>query len=401
MGPPTSSAPYRYDQTKNPSSSYGGRIPVAGPAAPAVLEPTPHDVLIVRGQRGLNTPGNVLFRHLIKARAVDYQATDRSHVRDSIASAIMAEIAEHGGRFLQLPIIIPNVEDAAGGGGPASFSWVVIRKNVARAKIKQALRDTIKSSAAAAHQHRYSKQPQQQRHRQLAATAASTTSHQSPIIRDTFDSNPAPSSSSSFLLETTTWQSPSCGPPNNHDNHNLALRNGSRSSTAPGDHVLPLASPTVLARGSSSSSCATTGVLPSVEQAAAKAMVQAVGRTNNVPAAAAAASSSYHNNKARMVAEMLFSPRNRETTTRSSHDGLQQAQPPQLQPMMIPHELVLADHQSLVASSCRLPAAAVCFPPASDPIWNNDPPPPPQWPAVIPPSPSLIVRPRQQQRQQQ
>jgi hypothetical protein len=358
MGPPTSSATtYRYDQKKKPSSSFhAGRI--AAPPPAAVLEPTPHDVLIVRGKRGLNTPGNVLFRHLIKARAVDYQATDRSHVRDSIASEIMAEIAVNGGRFLQLPNI-PNEEDAVD--GAESSSWVVIRKNVARAKVKQALRDTIKASAAAAHQHHYSKQ--QQRHRQQAVAA----NHRS-LIRDTFDSSPAP------------WQSPSCGPPNNHNNHNLALRNGSRSSTAPGNHAWSLDSPTVLTRGSSSSSCATTGVLPSVEQAAAKAMVQAVSSTHYIAAAAAAASSSYH--KARTVAEMLFSPRNRATTARASH-----AQQPHPQRMMIPHELVLADHQSLVASTC-LPAAAVCIPPAPalapDPVWND---PLQQWSAVVlPPS---------------
>jgi hypothetical protein len=374
MGPPTASATtYRYDQKKKPSSSRAGRI--AAPPPAAVSEPTPHDVLIVRGKRGLNTPGNVLFRHLIKARAVDYQATDRSHVRDSIASEIMAEIAENGGRFLQLPNI-PNGEDGGSGDGAESSSWVVIRKNVARAKVKQALRDTIKSSAAAAaaHQHHCSKQ--QQRHRQQAVAAR----HRS-LIRDAFDSSPAPSSSS--LFETTPWQSPYCGPPNNHNDHNLALRNGSRSSTAPGNHAWPLDSPTMLTRGSpSSSSCATTGVLPSVEQAAAKALVQAVGSTHYVAstaaAAAAAASSSYH--KARTVAEMLFSPRNRATTARASH-----AQEPHPQPMMTPHELVLADHQSLVASIC-LPAAAVCIPPAPapDPVWNEL---PQQWSAVVlPPS---------------
>jgi hypothetical protein len=366
MGPPTSSATaYRYDQKKKPPSSRAGRI--AAPPA-AVLEPTPHDVLIVRGKRGLNTPGNVLFRHLIKARAVDYQATDRSPVRDSIASEIMAEIAKNGGRFLQLPNI-PNGEDAGGGSGDGaeSSSWVVIRKNVARAKVKQALRDTIKASAAAAHQRHYSKQ--QQRHRQQAVAAR----HQS-LIRDAFDSSPAPSS----LFKTMPWQSP----PNNHTDHNLALRNGSRSSTAPGNHAWPLDSPTVLTRGSPcSSSCTTTGVLPSVEQAAAKALVQAVGSTHYVPAAAAAAaaSSSYH--KARTVAEMLFSPRNRATTARASPH----AQQPHPRPMMIPHELVLADHQSVVASTC-LPAVVVCIPPAPapDPVWNDL---PQQWPAIVlPPS---------------
>jgi hypothetical protein len=106
--------------------------------------------LMGRGKPGQHLPGNILFRNLIKARATDYHATDRSQLRDAIASEIMAEVESTGGRFLQLP----NFKKE----GPGQTSWVVIPENATRAKVKQALRDTMKTpnrSAAATTMRRY------------------------------------------------------------------------------------------------------------------------------------------------------------------------------------------------------------------------------------------------------
>ena len=98
-----------------------------------VLESSPFDVMMGRGKKSNDHPGNIRFRKLIVEMSNEY---NRSHTgkRARMVDEVITQIHASGGRFVQA-VTVANAK------GEASAAWEVVSEEKALAKVKQALRD--------------------------------------------------------------------------------------------------------------------------------------------------------------------------------------------------------------------------------------------------------------------
>jgi hypothetical protein len=107
---------------------------------PAVVtELTPNDVLFGRGAPNIFYIGNLRFRDIVSQRKSDFMGTGRHHVKQEIAQQVFRQIEQSNGRFLRK---IKTKDEARKLGHPeGTAGWVVVDKEAAMRKVKQALRE--------------------------------------------------------------------------------------------------------------------------------------------------------------------------------------------------------------------------------------------------------------------
>lgn len=122
--------------------------PAPAPATTNVSDPIPvdkileEDVLMGRGKRVSEWPGNIHFRQVINRFRDDYSKAARSK-KVEIAKQVMACIHEIGGRFLKENE--DEVTSNANSSGGSSTTWVVVEPARAVEKTCQALREKEKA----------------------------------------------------------------------------------------------------------------------------------------------------------------------------------------------------------------------------------------------------------------
>jgi hypothetical protein len=104
-----------------------------------VVDVSERDVLLGRGKRSNNWPGNIRFRKLVDAEQNAYMTASDDITRDAIAFEIANAIERQGGRFLRETVVEVN-------GVPRS-AWMVVEGAAIRTKVKQALRDSSKAKS--------------------------------------------------------------------------------------------------------------------------------------------------------------------------------------------------------------------------------------------------------------
>lgn len=104
-----------------------------------VVDVFEQDILLGRGKRSNNWPGNIRFRRLVDAQQNAYMTASDDVTRDAIAYEIANTIERQGGRFLRETVVDLD-------GAPRS-AWVVVEGATIRTKVKQALRDSAKAKA--------------------------------------------------------------------------------------------------------------------------------------------------------------------------------------------------------------------------------------------------------------
>ena len=93
----------------------------------AVKYPTENDVLLGRGRKTINNPGNIRFRQLISARKPEYAGTSIHTEKDKVAREIKAAVEARNGRFLERLEGLPD-------------SWVPVDEAIIMKKIKLCFR---------------------------------------------------------------------------------------------------------------------------------------------------------------------------------------------------------------------------------------------------------------------
>jgi hypothetical protein len=107
---------------------------------PAVVtELKPDDVLFGRGAPNIFYIGNLRFRDIVSQRKAEFMGTGRHHVKQEIAQQVFRQIEQSNGRFLRK---IKTKDEARKLGHPeGTAGWVVVDKEAAMRKVKQALRE--------------------------------------------------------------------------------------------------------------------------------------------------------------------------------------------------------------------------------------------------------------------
>jgi hypothetical protein len=104
-----------------------------------VMELNPHDVLFGRGAPNCFYIGNLYYRDLIRPRKAAFMGTGRHRVKQQIAQDIFALIQAENGRFLRR---ITSSDEAKSFGLSKDIpAYVMVKKEAALRKIKQALRE--------------------------------------------------------------------------------------------------------------------------------------------------------------------------------------------------------------------------------------------------------------------
>jgi hypothetical protein len=122
-------------------------------AATFIYELRPSDVLLGRGSRTDQYPGNLAYREVVKRCKREYSTTADHEAKRAIAEYIIAQVETNQGRFLRR--IEPNSNEAIALGVSISNNdsnpksvWVMIGKEAAIEKTKQALREKGNASRA-------------------------------------------------------------------------------------------------------------------------------------------------------------------------------------------------------------------------------------------------------------
>ena len=126
--PPTDSNPAKRDWA----------VTAEGSPPIYVTEINQNDVLMGRGKPIITNEGNKRFRCLVRERKDEYSSTSRTHIKEAIARAIITEVSNRKGHFLEL---VQRAEASAAGFGEKSKVWKVVNVKVALNKVKQSLRD--------------------------------------------------------------------------------------------------------------------------------------------------------------------------------------------------------------------------------------------------------------------
>lgn len=148
------------------SSSSEPKKPVTSscPQLDIVTKVGPSDVLIGRGSRAMNNPGNVFYRALVGEKMEHFRCSLRRKHKDEIARQVLRTIQTRGGRFLQRAASGVAVSPPPGGEG----IWHAVSEQTSLEKVKQALRDrsreenTPPSSSATSSAARFVAPPPQQ-----------------------------------------------------------------------------------------------------------------------------------------------------------------------------------------------------------------------------------------------
>jgi hypothetical protein len=127
------------------SSSSSGRKPRLVGAISKV------DVLLGRGKRNQNWPGNELFRQFVRVRSKEYIAPGTNKlVRDEIAREVIHQVYQTGGRFLQEVTEATRTAETCAEPSTSPLrvgdqqTWMIASHSTIRTKTKQALRDLQK-----------------------------------------------------------------------------------------------------------------------------------------------------------------------------------------------------------------------------------------------------------------
>ena len=106
------------------------------------------DVLLGRGKRNQNWPGNEVFRQYVSIRSKEYTAPNTSKtLRDDIAKEVIDKVHKSGGRFLQeAGGKDKSSTDLATSQGLTDQTWALANHSTIRTKTKQALRDLQKKN---------------------------------------------------------------------------------------------------------------------------------------------------------------------------------------------------------------------------------------------------------------
>lgn len=104
-----------------------------------VLKLGPNDVLVGRGAPSNANEGNKRFRELVKQRKLEYTNTKKRQTKDQIAKEIVETIATRDGQFLRKLESLTETEQL--GVDDKTEAWLIVPKDIAIRKTKQALRD--------------------------------------------------------------------------------------------------------------------------------------------------------------------------------------------------------------------------------------------------------------------
>jgi hypothetical protein len=99
------------------------------PVANRLVVPSTYDVLMGRGKRVLESPGNYRFRQLLDTNRGHYESVSKFE-KTVVAEFILKHIKESGGRFLK----------------QGDSGWTEVDNNIARKKISHAFRNLRSSS---------------------------------------------------------------------------------------------------------------------------------------------------------------------------------------------------------------------------------------------------------------
>jgi hypothetical protein len=109
------------------------------------------DVLLGRGKRNQNWPGNELFRQFVRVRSKEYIAPGTNKlVRDEIAREVIHQVYQTGGRFLQEVTEATRTAETCAEPSTSPLrvgdqqTWMIASHSTIRTKTKQALRDLQK-----------------------------------------------------------------------------------------------------------------------------------------------------------------------------------------------------------------------------------------------------------------
>jgi hypothetical protein len=116
-------------------------------ATTIIYELRPSDVLLGRGSRTDQYPGNLAYREVVNRCKREYSTTADHEAKRAIAEYIIAQVEKIHGRFLRR--VEPNsnesvalgVANSSNNGSKPKSAWVMIDKHAAIEKTKQALRE--------------------------------------------------------------------------------------------------------------------------------------------------------------------------------------------------------------------------------------------------------------------
>jgi len=173
---------------------------------------TDADVLLGRGAPVQKRKGNKRFREIVMEEKEAYSATGKHAVKDQIAHRILNSVSAKGGRFVRR---IESEQERGALGVPHNVSeaWVVVSENVAKEKVKQALREHTAS------QKKKTTSPRKRRRKAQPKAAPSREFSSSES-----DSDEASSPSSASECDTAAAQ---------EDNNNSSVRAPSSAATLP------------------------------------------------------------------------------------------------------------------------------------------------------------------------
>jgi hypothetical protein len=147
----------------------------------------PSDVLLGRGSRIDQYPGNLAFRELVNSCKHTYRTTTNHEIKREIAEYIIAQVEQrHNGRFLRriepdsneavsLGIVTINGNDngVVGSSGKPKPAWIQIDSNASIEKTKQALRE--KGNSGKRNLAETTPLTAQQQQRQMGSSSSCTT----------------------------------------------------------------------------------------------------------------------------------------------------------------------------------------------------------------------------------
>ena len=191
------------DESSSSSSSY-------------IITLTDNDVLLGRGAPVQKRKGNKRFREIVMEEKEAYSATGKHAVKDQIAHRILNSVSAKGGRFVRR---IETEQERRTLGVPHNVSeaWVVVGENVAKEKVKQALREHTAS------QKKKTTLPRKRRRKAQPKPAPSRESSSSESGSDEASSSSSPSSASECEV--------AAAPEDN--NNNSSVRAPSSAATLP------------------------------------------------------------------------------------------------------------------------------------------------------------------------
>lgn len=116
------------------------------PPGTLVVETNDYDVILGRGRKASNLPGNRYFRSYVASQAPAYDSCGSVKNKHQLSEQVVAHIHSKGGRFVR-PVT------AADRTGQVRSAWEVVSTDVTLGKVKQAMRDAVATRRSELDQH--------------------------------------------------------------------------------------------------------------------------------------------------------------------------------------------------------------------------------------------------------